>query len=90
MIHIFDNYYIQVKEMNYTIMEKGKTQKGEVKYTPMGYYGRLETALQGLILKAAGKMMEDQELTLKQAIETIRECARRVEAVVLDVPEGSE
>lgn len=90
MIHIFDNYYIQVTDMCYTIMEKGKTQKGEVKYTPMGYYGRLETALQGLVLKTATKDMEGRELTLKQAIETIREYTRRVEAVVLDTPEGSE
>jgi len=82
MIHIFDNYYIQASEMSFTLMRKGIVEsgkeKGKDKFTPMGYYGCLESALSALAKKAPAREMEGQELTLKEAIEVIRECTNRI------------
>jgi len=64
-------------------MRKDVTGKGEDKFIPMGYYGCLESALTALTKKAPARDMEGREVTLKEAIETIKECTKRIESLVI-------
>ena len=88
MIHVIDDYYINVEELNHTAMldlhKKTKPDKitGESKdtYKTIGYYGTPESAIIGIVKYRIKEKLKGAKVThtLEQAIKIIQESNKEV------------
>lgn len=78
-IHIIDNYFIEVDDRNFTLKnDTGRLNKrGEPIVNDIGYYSTVDAAVNKVIqLKV---LNENDELTLKEYIEKLREVKYKIE-----------
>lgn len=78
-IHIIDNYFIEVDDRNFTLkVDTGRlNKKGEPIVNDIGYYSTVDAAVNKVIqLKV---LNENDELTLKEYIEKLREVKYKIE-----------
>lgn len=78
-IHIIDGYFIEVDDRNFTLkVDTGRlNKKGEPIVNDIGYYSTVEAAVNKVIqLKV---LNENDELTLKEYIEKLREVKYKIE-----------
>jgi len=88
MIHVIDDYYINVEELNYTAMldlhKKTKPDKitGESKdtYKTIGYYSTPDNAIIGMVKYRMKEKLKGAKVThtLEQAIKIIQESNKEV------------
>lgn len=78
-IHIIDGYFIEVDDRNFTLkVDTGRlNKKGEPIVNDIGYYSTVDAAVNKVIqLKV---LNENDELTLKEYIEKLREVKYKIE-----------
>lgn len=80
MIHLIDDYYASVDGNCYTLLrDNGVNEKGEKKYTTLGYCGSLLETLKLLQRKSVKERLKNGEIELTQALAAIREQTDRIE-----------
>lgn len=81
MIHIIDNYYAQTNNYGYTVLRKKEAvdKKGNPMYSTLGYCGKLKEVLQVVLKDLVQNHAENQEITLKEAIQYVKEQTDRIE-----------
>lgn len=89
MIRINDDYGILVDDCNYTVvrdlhrMDRRKNRDGTYTeypaYKDLGYYSTLHTALKGLYRRMVVDKLCDNDESLSEAVEQMREIERRLE-----------
>jgi len=78
-IHVIDGYFIEVDDRNFTLkVDTGRlNKKGEPIVNDIGYYSTVDAAVNKVIqLKV---LNENDELTLKEYIEKLREVKYKIE-----------
>lgn len=82
MIHIVDDFYVDVDELNYTVCRKSTGIRNGIEvdvYKPCGYYGTLRGAVKGVVEKNRRKMLAEKEVELVEAIKILKEADDMVE-----------
>lgn len=86
MIQIYDNWYIQVGPNSYDVIRvmPSKTKDGEdsTRTDNYGYYGSLQSALEGLAKELQRVELSDKDLTLAQAIVSVIESNARLKNAI--------
>ena len=75
MIHLIDNFYVDVDPYNYTlIVDYGKTdKKGRPMRKSIGYYGSLVQAVKACIEEYVRRGFYDRCVELEEAVDTLSE-----------------
>lgn len=70
-------YYIEIDALNYTLRQKyiGTTKTGELKEASriIGYFGKMEPALQKYLEVSHLDALQDEKLTIEEYIKAIRQ-----------------
>ena len=84
MIKLFDGYEVEVDDYAYTLRRyTGKTNKnGKPTYKVIGYYTSLNAALNALSKRIAQEKQKDGCMSLREAVQSIRESNERVEQFI--------
>ena len=80
MIKLIDDYVVNVDTYNYILMRgrPGKDKEGKeiVRYTALGYYSDLEKAVSACREELVRRRLQDRDMRLSEAVNTIRTCNR--------------
>jgi len=86
-VHVFDNYYIDVDSMNFTVVKQtvvrtGK-RKGETNKTTFGYFGTLEDAVNDILEEVViAKIQKKEVLELNEAFEIYKKEFKKFEKLL--------
>ena len=72
MIRINSTWAIDVDENNYSPVRLGKSKKGDVKKTRIGYYTTLQGAIGRLAEEMAREELMASDMDLKEAVDVIK------------------
>lgn len=83
MIKIDDDYFVEVNDLNFTLKHKyiaTKKETGEQyeRYENVGYYSNLKSAVEGYLDQKERKCMANAEMSLEQALTTLRTSRRSI------------
>ena len=74
MVHIYGKYYAKVYEHGYILMkDNGKNDKGETKWLDLGYYGTMESVVNGAYNHYVKDKLSKTAVELKEALDFMKE-----------------
>lgn len=88
MIQIKDNYYLDADSSQFMLKEKKVSEKHNISYPVLGYYGSISQLLGGLVTIEAQRAVETAQ-DLSEVVEHIREFGKSVQTpIVLNLREA--
>lgn len=88
MIELFDDFVIKVDDTQYILAKRYISKKKDgtesEAFKNIGYYSTLNHTIQGFTKRLVMDNLRNQDRTLTEAVETIREIADRVEKFVTE------